>query len=60
MQVNTRDSTQELVSLANKVTIFLVIINYILSSVNLLFLPDIENIYMSEKKSNHVKEKYDI
>ena len=60
MQVNTRDSTQELVSLANKVTIFLVIINYILSSVNLLFLPDIEHIYMSEKKSNHVKEKYNI
>ena len=23
-------------------------------------LPDIEHIYMSEKKSNHVKEKYDI
>ena len=25
-----------------------------------LFLPDIEHIYMSEKKANHVKEKYDI
>ena len=23
-------------------------------------MPDIEHIYMSEKKSNHVKEKYDI